>query len=189
MIQGGVKSNALPERAWAIVNRRISTESSVASVKEHDTHLLIKLAAKFNLTYEAFGVQVSSRDIPSAGTLTLTDSWGAWDPAPITPTGKDVAAYHLLSGTIKATFNSHRMLQDSDEVVVSPGIMSGNTDTRHYWSLTKHIYRYSHHDQGNNPTPLGGIHTINESIDMDGFIEMIRFFTTLILNADESTDL
>jgi Gly-Xaa carboxypeptidase len=29
VIQGGVKSNALPERAWAIVNHRVSTERLV----------------------------------------------------------------------------------------------------------------------------------------------------------------
>jgi Gly-Xaa carboxypeptidase len=29
LIQGGVKSNALPEQAWAIVNHRIATDRSV----------------------------------------------------------------------------------------------------------------------------------------------------------------
>jgi Gly-Xaa carboxypeptidase len=28
IIQGGVKANALPERAWAVVNHRVSTERS-----------------------------------------------------------------------------------------------------------------------------------------------------------------
>jgi Gly-Xaa carboxypeptidase len=189
MIKGGIKSNALPERAWALVNHRVSTESSIASVRAHDTRLLKKLAAEFNLTYEAFGVQVSGGNVSSGGSLQLIDHRGTLEPAPITPTGKDVAAFQLLSGTIKATFNSHRMIRDSDEIVVSPGIMSGNTDTRHYWALTKHIYRYTHHNEGDSATPLAGFHTVNESMDMDAFVEMIRFFATLILNADESTDL
>jgi hypothetical protein len=90
---------------------------------------LKKLAGKFNLTYEAFGVLVSSKDLPAAGTLSLTDNWGTLEPAPVTPTGEDVAAFQLLSGTIKATFNSHRVLEGTDDldIVVSPGIMSGNT--------------------------------------------------------------
>lgn len=33
MIQGGVKSNALPERVWAIVNHRIATERSIGLLK------------------------------------------------------------------------------------------------------------------------------------------------------------
>jgi Gly-Xaa carboxypeptidase len=29
LVQGGVKSNALPEEAWAVVNHRIATQRSV----------------------------------------------------------------------------------------------------------------------------------------------------------------
>jgi Gly-Xaa carboxypeptidase len=29
LINGGVKTNALPERAWAVVNHRIATERSI----------------------------------------------------------------------------------------------------------------------------------------------------------------
>jgi len=31
------------------------------------------------------------------------------------------------------------------------------------------------------------VHTVNEAMGADALLEMIRFFTTLILNADEST--
>lgn len=149
LTQGGVKSNALPEQAWAVINHRIATErcvsdsthsstasiltsnlysySSVAATVEHDTQLLKSLANKFNLTYTSFGAQISGKDAPSSGTLTLSDAWGtALEPAPITPTGRDAAPYALLAGTIKATFNSHRSLQ-GDNIAMSPGIMTGNT--------------------------------------------------------------
>ena len=145
LIQGGVKTNALPERAWAVVNHRIATErfiilapingrnsdvcfSSVAAVKAYDTRLLKKLAASFNLTYKAFGAMVSREGIPSDGTLTLSDAWGtALEPAPVSPTDENATAYQLLSGTIKATYNAHRSLDGDDHLYVSPGIMSGNT--------------------------------------------------------------
>jgi Gly-Xaa carboxypeptidase len=78
-------------------------------------------------------------------------------------------------------------------------------DTRHYWSLTKHIFRYGHRGTTDG---YNGAHTINEgkqvaalptvlsitwrsrhlAIKAEGFLEQIRFFTRLILNADE-TDL
>ena len=80
-----------------------------------------------------------------------------------------------------------------------------STDTRHYWNLTRHIIRYNHHDGGKSSRKPNGVHTVNERMfgnplssldswslmslaDMpaDNFVEMIRFFTTLILNADES---
>ncbi|KAH8116276.1 carboxypeptidase S [Phellopilus nigrolimitatus] len=181
LIQGGVKTNALPEQAWAVVNHRIATQSSVAATKEHDTKLLAKLAKKFNLTYDAFGQNLHTG---SSGSLTLTDAFGtALEPAPITPT--DEAPYKLLSGTIRATYNSHRNYQNAEEVQIAPGLMTGNTDTRYYWNLTKHIFRYNHNNMFKSDGIPGGIHTVNESIAVEGFLEMIRFFATLILNVDE----
>lgn len=68
----------------------------------------------------------------TAGTLTLTDASGsALNPAPITPTGdgEDAAPYHLLSGTIKATYNAHHKLElyGNNTINVSPGLPTGNT--------------------------------------------------------------
>ncbi|KIK98243.1 hypothetical protein PAXRUDRAFT_824097 [Paxillus rubicundulus Ve08.2h10] len=51
LIQGGVKVNALPELAFAVVNHRISVESSVAATQARDTKLLEPLAREFNLSY------------------------------------------------------------------------------------------------------------------------------------------
>ena len=76
-------------------------------------------------------------------------------------------------------------------------------DTRHYWNLTKHIFRYGHRGVAD---AYNGAHTINEgsrvpfylwrllncvkllptAIRAEGFLEQIRFFTRLILNADQS---
>ncbi|KAF8159671.1 hypothetical protein B0H34DRAFT_704372 [Crassisporium funariophilum] len=190
LIGGGVKSNALPEQAWAVINHRISVVSSIAEVQAHDTALLKSLAKKFNLTYEAFGSRISEEGAPFSGSLTLSNAFGdGLEPAPITPTGPDAGPYQLLSGTIKATYNAHRSLTDLNSVIVAPSMMSGNTDTRFYWNLSPHIFRYNHHNAGNSASPLGGIHTVNEFTEIDAFLEKIRFFATLVLNADESTSL
>ncbi|KAA1468874.1 carboxypeptidase S [Dentipellis sp. KUC8613] len=190
LIQGGVKTNALPEQAWAVVNHRIATQSSVAAVQDRDTDLLRSLSKHFNLSYTAFGNSISPKDAPAYGTLTLSDAWGtALNPAPITPTDADAIPYRILSGTIKATYDSHRNLDGGNNIVVSPGIMSGNTDTRYYWDLTSHIFRYNHHNSGEGGDLSNGVHTVNEFIRVDDFVEMIRFFTALILNADEAKDL
>ena len=81
-----------------------------------------------------------------------------------------------------------------------------STDTRYYWKLSENIYRYNH---GTNigKKDMGGIHTVNESgsislclnsvgqlmtiadLFASDFLEMVKFFTTLILNADEATNL
>ncbi|ETW78967.1 Metallo peptidase M20 [Heterobasidion irregulare TC 32-1] len=189
LIQGGVKTNALPEQAWAVVNHRLATESSVAETKHRDTEALKVLAQQFNLSYTAFGAAISAKDAPAYGSLTLTDAWGtALEPAPITPTDSDAVPYRILSGTIRATYDSHRDLVGGDNIFVSPGIMSGNTDTRYYWKLTSHIFRYNHHNSGNGSALANGVHTVNEHIRIVDFVEIIRYFTTLILNVDESTE-
>ncbi|KAI9440734.1 hypothetical protein H4582DRAFT_2074521 [Lactarius indigo] len=190
LIQGGVKTNALPEGAWAVVNHRIATQSSVAAVKRRDTDILKHLANEFNLTFTAFGEDITPEGVSSAGKLSLTDAWeSGLEPAPVTPTDEDSAPWQLLSGTIKATYNAHRGLEGADNIFVSPGVMSGNTDTRYYWKLTPHIVRYSHVSGVDSST----IHTVNElihpwaDIGIDDLVEMIKFFTMLILNVDETT--
>ncbi|KAG0709281.1 hypothetical protein DFH29DRAFT_1027230 [Suillus ampliporus] len=187
LIHGGVKVNALPEQAWAVVNHRISTQSSVAATKRRDTELLTSLAGQFNLSYTAFGARITDADVPAFGTLTLSEAYThGLEPAPVSSTGHDALPYQLLSGTIKAAYNSHRGLSGDDSLIVSPGIMSGNTDTRYYWKLTEHIFRYGHTDGASGGSLSSGVHTVNEAIHISSFIEMIRFFTTLILNVDES---
>ena len=164
------------------------------------------LAKTFNLTYSAFGAQISEEGAPASGTLTLSNAFqNGLEPAPITPTGVDAAPYQLLSGTIKATYNAHRSINDADSIIVAPSIMSGNTDTRFYWKLSPHIFRYNHHNAVGGDA-VSGLHTVNECESMfadklvdlfilifdiavtsvDAFVEKIRFFSTLILNADEA---
>lgn len=191
IVQGGVKVNALPEQAWAVVNHRISTESSITQTKARDIDLLKPLASKFNLAYTAFGESIRYDDhftVPSTyGNLTLSEAFGkvGLEPAPVTPTeGDDAAPYTILSGSIKAAFNRHRGIEgDVDAVVVSPGVLSGNTDTTYYWKLTPHIIRYGHVMKGSS---FCRIHTVNEAMSIDNFVEIIRYHTALILNVDES---
>lgn len=96
--------------------------------KTRDIELLSSLARNFNLTFTAFGENISGGDAPSEGSLTIYEPFhDGLEPAPLTPTGEDAAPYQLLSGTIKATYNSHRGLEGPDNIVVAPGMMTGNT--------------------------------------------------------------
>ncbi|KAI0821552.1 carboxypeptidase S [Irpex lacteus] len=189
LINGGVKTNALPESAYAVVNHRVATDSSVADAWAHDTATLQSLAHSYNLSITAFGKQLTDPSSPAYGTLTLSDAWGvSLEPAPITPSrGDEAEPFRLIAGTIKATHNAVRNITGDNNVIVSPGIMSGNTDTRYYWKLTEHIFRYGHNWSGDRGWLARGAHTVNEVMFLDSYLEMIRFFTTLILNADEST--
>lgn len=133
LVRGGVKTNALPEEAWAIVNHRIATDSSVGAIKERVTNLLRPLASHFNLSYTASGFPVErnhdENSSKSAGELTLSDAWdSALEPAPQSPIASEEAASPcaVFAGTIKAVYNTHRSLE-GNHIVIAPGIMSGNT--------------------------------------------------------------
>ncbi|KAJ7778400.1 carboxypeptidase S [Mycena metata] len=185
VISGGVKSNALPEQAVVTVNHRIATQSSVNATITRDAELIRDLAARFNLSVTAYGELLTPAAAASYGSLTLTAP-EILEPAPLTPS--DAPAYQLLAGTIRSTFYTTRKDIEgaNTHISVAPGMMTGNTDTRYTWDLSRHIYRYNH---GNQIEGLSGIHTVDEHIRAGSFVEMITFFTTLVLNADEATTL
>ena len=96
-----------------------------------------KLAHSFNLSYTSFGKQISDANAPAYGSLTLSDAWGAsLEPAPITPSSGDNAEpFKLMAGTIKTVYRAQRNLTGDETVIVSPGIMSGNTGV--FYSRTR----------------------------------------------------
>ncbi|KAF8141978.1 hypothetical protein EV363DRAFT_1425979 [Boletus edulis] len=183
LIGGGVKVNALPEAVWAVANYRIADYSSPAELMDRLIDIILPVAAKHNMTLEAFGKTMGLKG-PSWGTIRLSDAYNtSLAPAPVTPTTGS-GPYELLSGTIRSTLETH-LRKDSLPMtaIVSPGLLNGNTDTLYYWNLTKHIFRYSHLGAAD---AFNGEHTINEAIRAEGFLEQIRFLTRLILNADQS---
>ncbi|KAH8822759.1 carboxypeptidase S [Flagelloscypha sp. PMI_526] len=183
LIQGGSKVNSLPENVWAVVNHRISTESSVEDVRAHYKNELGPFVEKLGLTFFAFGDDFRQPITEgSLGRLLALDAFeSALEPAPRTPTSIDSKPFALLSGTIRSAYHEHRTLPHIDErIFVSPGMDAGNTDTQFYWNLTEHIFRYGHMDER-----VCSIHTVDEAMPIDSFVEMIKFFLLMILNADE----
>ncbi|KAF8449399.1 hypothetical protein L210DRAFT_3388880 [Boletus edulis BED1] len=192
LVGGGVKVNALPEAVWAVANYRIVDHSSPAELTDRFIDITLPVAAKHNMTLDAFGKMVGSQG-PSWGTIRLSDAFdSALVPAPVTPTTGS-RPYELLSGTIRSTLETHLRTDGLPmTAVVSPGLMTEmktlrhvctDADTRFYWNLTKHIFRYGHRGGADG---YNGAHTINEAIRGEGFLEQIRFFSRLILNADQS---
>ncbi|KAG6334184.1 hypothetical protein ID866_4899 [Astraeus odoratus] len=178
VIEGGVKVNALPERATALVNHRIAEHSSVADLQQHLADVLSPVAERHDLALRAFGKTIRGGN---SGELVVSDAFGtAVEPSPITPVG--YGPYSVFSGTIKATMMSSK-LYNAAEVIVSPALSLGNTDTMQYWNLTKHIFRFSFVTQDDY---YNGIHTVNEALRAESMVEGIRFLTKLILNVDES---
>lgn len=201
-------------------------------MQQRDTHALKHLAKEFNLTYTAFGSAISTQDGPAAGVLVLSEPWhSGLEPAPVTPSDEKSGPWRLFSGTIKATFNTHRDLDGPNNIFVSPGIMSGNTgecpcpvcvqskldnivgvapQIRGITGTSRATFTGTTTNTGgtvarsssqttyipSTSVCLGsssefGLQRLIGLADMsaNNFVEMIRFFTTLILNADESREI
>jgi Gly-Xaa carboxypeptidase len=182
IIHGGVKNNALPERTQITVNHRINVGSSSAVIKQHIAALAAQVAGKYNLTLHAF----NGTETPSS--ITLAHGETLLEPAPITPTSltspsaavvndKGVTPYEILSGTTRALYGS--------DLVVSPGIMTGNTDTRYYWNLSEHIFRYGP-GWDREQVGLGNIHTVDERMGVKGHVDATRWMVGWIRNMDEA---
>jgi len=172
VIGGGVKVNALPERTRAIVNHRVNVGDSSKVVEEKITKLAATVAQKYNLTLNAFDGEAET-----TSSITLAANANTLEPAPVTPTTIDKSPYAVLSGTTRALYG--------EEIITAPGMMTGNTDTRYYWDLTPHIFRFV---PGWDPDEdmWSGIHTVDEKISMLTHVRAVQWFTMFVRNMDEA---
>lgn len=184
-ITGGVKVNALPERTVATVNYRIDTVSSVGAVEARIDSVLRPVVEEYNLRPNFFGDNASSTGPGSVSVFEAFNS--ALEPAPKTPAGNS-KPWSLLSSAIRTIFEQANVDTGLD-LVIAPGVGSANTDTRHYWRLTPHIFRLSPLFRTDAVYTISGIHSVNEAISAVTLTDQARFFTLLILNADENEDL
>ncbi|KAF2793286.1 carboxypeptidase S [Melanomma pulvis-pyrius CBS 109.77] len=174
IINGGVKTNALPERTKITVNHRVNVGSTSKAVLNKIAHLAEQVAQKYNLTLNLY----NSTETPSSITLFHRDT--LLEPAPVTPTHPDSdksTPYEILSGTTRALYGK--------SLIVAPGIMTGNTDTRYYWGLSEHIFRYGpgwDRDQDG----LGNIHTVNEKVGVQAHLDTVRWMAAFVRNMDEA---
>jgi Gly-Xaa carboxypeptidase len=173
VISGGAKVNALPERVQVTVNHRVNIGETPQVLWDHLATLAGEVAKKYNLSLHAF----DGKEEPSSIMLEATK--GTLEVAPVTPSDASIESpYKVLAGTVRALYG--------EEVIVTPGIMTGNTDTRYYWPLTKHIFRFG---PGYDPTDekgLMGVHTVNEKASMLGHVNAVKWFTLFVRNMDEA---
>jgi Gly-Xaa carboxypeptidase len=191
IVGGGVKVNALPERAVVTINHRINVGDTAEVVMNKLTAAAEKIAKRHNLTVSAFENNPSQMTkIESARSITLTTRHAPLPVAPITPAkvpsaSSDAATpFSVLAGTTRALYG--------EDVVVAPGIMTGNTDTRYYWDLTRHIFRFSpgydrsvdKSKEGNGG--LGKIHTVDERVSVAAHVQAVKWYWLFLRNMDEA---
>ena len=184
VINGGVKVNALPESVTTMVNYRVAPHDSLEIVKHNIETYLSPIAHKHNISIITFSTQNTNtaaevNSYPLAGTLTLR-SHNDLSPSPITPTDPHTdAVWRLFSATLRSVFEAVPSLQGKTVIPVGD-IMTGNTDTMHYWNLTTNIYRFS-------PGKSANVHTVDERVEMESHLEGMRLYYDVIRNFDEWT--
>ncbi|SPO05258.1 related to CPS1 - gly-X carboxypeptidase YSCS precursor [Cephalotrichum gorgonifer] len=174
IVHGGVKVNALPERVYAVVNHRINVGETTDEVKAKLSKVVKKVADRHNLTLHAF----DDEEEETVGSVILRETGIKLEPAPVTPTLVDgTTAYSVLAGTTRALYG--------EELVVAPGIMTGNTDTRYYWALTRNIFRFS---PGWDPAfdSWKWIHTVDERVSVEAHLNTVQWYVRFIRNMDEA---
>jgi Gly-Xaa carboxypeptidase len=174
IINGGVKTNALPERTKITVNHRVNVGSTSRQVLSKIAHLAGQVASRHNLTLTPF----NGTESPSSITLSHRDT--LLEPAPVTPTqstSDKKTPYEILSGTTRALYGT--------SLIVAPGIMTGNTDTRYYWGLSEHIFRYGP-GWDKEQVGLGNIHTVDERMGVQAHLDTVRWMAAFVRNMDEA---
>lgn len=171
LVSGGVKVNALPEKVYAVINHRIAVESRVKDVQTKlEAVIASDILPKFSLSLDAWGSVSGNTSSSSIGQIILENFDEPLEPSPVSPF--DTEAYKTFTGTIKQVFG--------EDYVVAPSLMTGNTDTKFYWNLSKNIYRFSPvRDEGR-----ANAHTVDERIGMKEHVEGVRFYSQMILNGD-----
>eukprot|EP01012_Entosiphon_sulcatum_P011416 TRINITY_DN16932_c0_g2_i1.p1 TRINITY_DN16932_c0_g2~~TRINITY_DN16932_c0_g2_i1.p1 ORF type:complete len:208 (+),score=43.42 TRINITY_DN16932_c0_g2_i1:141-764(+) len=101
--------------------------------------------------------------------VTRAHDWA--EASPVSP--HDCEQFRLIQTTIRQLFPDY---------LVAPFITTGATDSRHYYALTDHVYRFA--PLLMTSRDLKRFHGINERIHLDDLQRCIRFYYQLLRNAD-----
>ncbi|KPP66847.1 hypothetical protein Z043_114611 [Scleropages formosus] len=96
-----------------------------------------------------------------------------FDPLPVSSFDDKSFGYQIVKKTLLDMF---------PQISVAPGVCVGNTDSRHYNSLTKDIYRFT--PTWFKPGDEKRFHGVNERISMRNYEEIVHFYFQLFQNCD-----
>ena len=106
--------------------------------------------------------------------ISLYTGSGSSEPSPVSPT--DSASYRILERTIYETL-------PEDDAIVTPYLVMGGTDAKHYTPLTPNVYRFVMNRY--TPADLGLFHGTNERIPVANYGQVIFFYYRLIQNLQQ----
>ena len=96
------------------------------------------------------------------------------EPSPLSDTAS--ASFKLLQQTIRQVF---------PDVVVAPNLTIGGTDSKHYASLSKEVYRFLPLWLKEKEKDTYRIHGTNERIAVENYADIVQFYVQFIRNTNE----
>lgn len=181
VIRGGEKVNALPEDVTLLVNHRLAVETTIEEAMKRFNKRVYMLSKKYNLNMTAFGEDIySSKN--AIGYFHVLEFRPHLKSAPVSPSTGRVWEY--LAASTRHIFENLVLNNTLGyPIATAPAIMPANTDTKHYWNLTRHIYRFS-------PMIVDmldcNIHSVNEKVPVDGHLQLTAWYYEYIQNVDTS---
>ncbi|KAG7706519.1 hypothetical protein KL930_000246 [Ogataea haglerorum] len=175
IINGGDKANALPQNVTALINHRIAHGNGFDTIMDRVTGIATGVAQEHRM-----GLIVDDEILiePTlAGSIKIKALYKL-AVAPVTPINDEIWA--SLAGHYRTFYEDITYPEkfEDDVLVLSAGIMTGNTDTRHYWDLTDHIFR----GQPGFTPMTSGVHGNNEYVDADSHLQVVAFYYNYILS-------
>lgn len=179
IIEGGVKSNALPEHVSVVVNSRIAVEENVNTIVSKLKADILTIADKFNL-----GLIIDNQEIiePTEHGYFNYSLIESLEPAPVSPINGE--SWNIFGGSLRYLYEDLIFPDSNDTFIVAPFLSTGNTDTKSYWDLTRNIYRY----QPSIATKNSNIHSIDEKLDFEGHFHIIAFYYYYLQLVDGKDD-
>ncbi len=173
-----------------IVKTYESTPSGNALVRTTTSPTIINAGVKENVIPYKASATVNFRILPGSTVedvkervIRLIDderikvTQGSFSSDPPPATSPDSFGYQVLNKTIREIF---------PEVITSPNLVVGATDSRHYSPLTNDILRFTpfYLNQDNIKT----FHGVNERIPVSDFENAVRFYIRLIENSTSDSN-
>lgn len=94
-------------------------------------------------------------------------------PIPMSSYADDAFGYQLIKGTIGNIF---------PEAVITPGLCTASTDTKHYRNITTELYRFTPMILGEED--ISRVHGANERLSVRGYEDVVQFYFRFIQNSD-----
>ncbi|CAK4033148.1 vacuolar carboxypeptidase Cps1 [Lecanosticta acicola] len=179
VIHGGDKDNQLPNRVQVTVNYRIAPQdNNVEALYDRVATQVAAVAHRYNISVSGLGFDEEQTTTTAAAGILRLQSKDLLIPSPITPTTQASDAWRVFSGTLRQVFETTDTLSGVRTVVPVGSIATGNSDTAHYWALTRNIYRFTPAREGSRLR----VHDIDERMQMSAHMEGIRVYYELIRN-------